>query len=80
MDQEVKRLKYRYLLNSLQRIRTKISNLEVDSVGLYNYVNSSFKVDDKCVEKERFDSIKDNFVNIKSELREKLIYSVSRKI
>ena len=80
MDDEVKRVKYRYLLNNLQRIRSKLKVLESDSKDLYNYTNSFCKINDQCISKSEFDCIKDNFSSIKSELREKLIFSVSKKI
>ncbi len=68
------------MLNNLQRIRAKLRTLEEDSKNLYDYTNSNVKIDGLCICKENFDVIKDEFVNIKSELREKLMFSVSKKI
>jgi uncharacterized protein YecE (DUF72 family) len=80
MTDEVKRIKYRYLLNSLQTIRAKLKNLEEDSKDLYAYTNSNIKIDGECIVKDEFEDIKNNFTNIKSELREKLMFNVSKKI
>ncbi len=80
MDDEVKRIKYRYMLNRLQTIRAKIKDLETSSKDLYSYTNSYCRINDECVVKEEFDSIKESFSDIKRELREKLIFNVSKKI
>jgi uncharacterized coiled-coil DUF342 family protein len=80
MDAETKRIKYRYLLNRIVNIRSKLKELEADSKELYTYTSESVKIDDECVGQETFDSIKNDFVSIKSELREKLIFSISKKI
>ena len=80
MTDEVKRVKYRYLLNSLQTIRAKLRNLEEDSKDLYATTNSDIKIDGECIVANEFEEIKDSFTNIKYELREKLMFIVSKKI
>lgn len=80
MTDELTRIKYRYMLNSIQRIKAKLKTLEQESKDLYNFTNSCAQIDDECICREDFNIIKDNFANIKTELREKLMYSVSKKI
>ncbi len=80
MTDEVKRQKYRYLLNRVQSIRAKTLKLEEDSKELNTYLSESFKVNDEAYAKEEFSEIKDQSNKIKKEQREKLIYSISKKI
>lgn len=80
MTDEVKRQKYRYLLNRVQSIRAKTLKLEEDSKELNTYLSESFKVNDEGYAKEEFSEIKDQSNKIKKEQREKLIYSISKKI
>ena len=77
---DITRIKYRYMLNNLQYIRNKLKKLEDDSLDLYAYTKETALINDEVIAKENFDAIKDNFQGIKTELREKLIFSVSKKI
>ena len=77
---DLTRIKYRYLLNNPQYIRNQLGKLEEASLDLYGYTKGNVLVDDEVIAKESFDAIKENFQGIKNELREKLIFSVSKKI
>lgn len=80
MKEEILRRKYRNLLNNLLYIRSKLKNLEEESNDLYTFTGSNINVDEKIIADENFTAIKNNFKDTKSELREKLIFSVSKKI
>ncbi len=77
---DLTRIKYRYLLNNLQYIRNKLGKLEESSLDLYGYTKGNVLIDEEVIAQENFDAIKDNFQGIKTELRDKLIFSVSKKI
>ena len=79
MDEEVKRAKYKNMLNSLIRINSKLSDLQDNYKDDYDFMNFNVKIDDEIYDKKDLESTGENIDKIKLN-NEKLMESLSSKI
>lgn len=80
MDDEILKVKYRKLYSNLKVIKDKLDDLEI----AYNELNSGIKetlmLNDKILEEDKFNFIKEETDSIRSELVDYIIPEVSKKI
>jgi septation ring formation regulator EzrA len=79
MDEEVKKAKYKNMLNSLNRINNKLANLQENYKDDYEFIEKNVKIDDEMYNKKEVDALGDKIDKIKLN-NERLMDSVSSKI
>lgn len=79
MDEEMRRIKYRQLLNRLYGIRSKFQELNDAFDDLNSYLKENLLVDDKNIVENAFFNINSNINVLKSELESYIIPIVRNK-
>ena len=79
MDDEIKRIKYRSMLNTLNRINNKLTNLQESYKDNYEIMENNAKIDGVVYSKKDITNIGDKIEKIKN-TNERLMNSLSSKI
>ena len=73
MDEEMKKIKYRQLLNKLYTIRNKYQELDNVFDDLNATVKENLLIDDKNIKEDDFDDAKNSIISLKDELEGDII-------
>lgn len=68
MDEEMKKIKYRQLLNKLYTIRNKYQELDNVFDDLNTTVKENLLIDDKNIKEDTFNDTKNSIISLKEEL------------
>ena len=79
MDDEIKRIKYRSMLNTLNRINNKLVSLQESYEDDYEIMENNAKIDDEVYNKKEISNIGDKIDKIRN-TNERLINNLSNKI
>lgn len=79
MDDEIKRIKYRAMLNTLNRINNKLENLQENYKNDYEIMEKNVKIEDEIYNKKGVDDISKRIDKIK-QTNDKLMNNISSKI
>lgn len=73
MDEEMKKIKYRQLLNKLYTIRNKYQELDNIFDDLNATVKDNLLIDDKNIKEDDFNDAKNSIISLKDELEGDII-------
>lgn len=73
MDEEMRKIKYRQLLNNLYMIRNKFQQVDNAFDDLNIAVKENLLVDDKNIEEDVFNNTKNGIISLKDELEGDII-------
>lgn len=73
MDEEMKKIKYRQLLNKLYTIRNKYQELDNVFDDLNATVKENLLIDDKNIKEDDFNDAKNSIISLKDELEGDII-------
>lgn len=79
MDDEIKRIKYRSMLNTLNRINNKLISLQESYEDDYEIMENNAKIDDEVYNKKEISNIGDRIDKIRN-TNERLMNNLSNKI
>lgn len=79
MDDEIKRIKYRSMLNTLNRINNKLDNLQENYEDSYQIMENNAKIDGEVYSKKEVTNIGEKIEKIKN-ANERLMNNLSSKI
>ena len=79
MDDEIKRIKYRSMLNTLNRINNKLISLQESYEDDYEIMENNAKIDDEVYDKKDISNIGDRIDKIRN-TNERLMNNLSNKI
>lgn len=80
MEDEILKQKYRYLRNRLYTIRNKMNSLIEIHDTTYNNLTEFILIDNKILEEEKFNELKQTEKNIKDEMSNTIIPRINNKI
>ncbi len=79
MEEEIRRAKYKQLLNKLYQIKNKYQDLEIAYDDLNNCIKENLLINNKNIVEDEFSKIKKNSDLLKEELVNTIIPSINSK-
>lgn len=79
MEEEMIRVKYHYLQSKLYDIKNKLHDINDVTEDIKSSLKESIIMDDKIIEEDLFDSVKDRQLKIYEELVSEILPTVSNR-